>query len=221
VQDDTKLIQASTLTYLPPDHHNSDEENAENEDVDHDVDHDFAGFDHAYSCTTRLSLFTQNVMVYVAGWVVRKLLTRVKCEPCQEGLVELESQSLDDESHKLLRFKQKGGLKVPSASVVKIVTCAEKHLRSLSDIHIATPSLSMKKIEMRVLAEAAGINICDPTHSAETQEGIDNHNISLIRLIASTFLGMRQHHIVKLHNERIRGRVCRYNLTKTILFKGQ
>ena len=75
-----------------------------------------------------------------------------------------------------------------------------------------------------------------------TQDGIDNHYFSLIREVIKiyfnvrvhhivkmhnikvkrrNYFNVRVHHIVKMHNIKVKGRNVRHMYTKTIIFKGQ
>ena len=225
--DETKLLQAGTLTYLPPDAQCPDS----NDGVDDDDDGDdelyssleleaTAVLDHSYSCG-KLSLFTLNVIVYIAGWIIHKLSVKLSCKTCKESLLSNNPDNSRGNVFHLLKHKQNGGLLVPSQSMIYVVTSAEKHLRRMTNIHRVNPSLNLLRLQTCVLTDCISVKLFDSTHAVETQEGVENHRVSLIRSIVSTFFKLRQHHIVKLQNLRNQLDNCRYTLTKSILFKGQ
>ena len=72
-----------------------------------------------------------NVLYYIAGFVVRSLLKSLKCRDCRSALLldVDDPHALHKERHplhaKLACFKQSGGLIFPSQSVLKIVKAAK------------------------------------------------------------------------------------------------
>ncbi|CAN7938059.1 unnamed protein product [Ixodes hexagonus] len=72
-----------------------------------------------------LSLYVENVVEYIAGYVVRMLQKEVKCP---DRLAALQQRGTGGQ---LLRRKNRGGLLVPSSSVLAICKSAEKCLRRL------------------------------------------------------------------------------------------
>ena len=72
-----------------------------------------------------------NVLYYISGFVVRDLISKLKCKDCT-GELFLDPRDphalkvTDYPIHaKFTSFKQKGGLIMPSPAVVKIVKTAE------------------------------------------------------------------------------------------------
>ena len=221
LQDDTALLQSGTSTYVPPDKdtppHQEDEFNPFEVEA-------FAGPDHTYD-TRRLSLLIENVVVYVAGWVVRKIIPALSCNSCRVSLVsESLSPSHYKESFHLLHLKQNGGLVVPSDACIHVILTTEKHIRQIQGDHMqyVNKNLSLLRLQTKVIGDIGKGDIFDnPQHALDTQNGIENHHFSLIRLLVSTYYTVRHHHIVKLHNSKMQGKSIRHLMTKTILFKGQ
>lgn len=58
-------------------------------------------------------------------------------------------------------------------------------------------------------------------HAIESSNGIENHTLSLVRLIVQFYLDIRKFHILKCWNIARKGVNVRQSLTKTILFKHQ
>ena len=158
--------------------------------------------DHHYTSVTRLSVYAENVIVYVSGWVVRKLLRTLHWDECRFALIEQEDAS-SNKSYTLLRLKQKGGLYIPSKSVISVISVTEKQIRLGTQMDKVNQKMSMLKIQTAVLA--LRLDVCTAKHSIETQHGLDNHNTSLIRMLVSVYVNMRQHHVVRLHNEKVGG----------------
>lgn len=88
--------------------------------------------DHGYCFDpTRLTLYVQNTLEYIAGFVVRKLTHRLNCELCIEALIEVE----DNSSMTLIKFKNKGGLTNPSKDVMELCKIGEKEFRRMEIIN--------------------------------------------------------------------------------------
>ena len=74
--------------------------------------------------------YVQNVISYIAGFVVRHLLQKLKCSECRHLLVDAENVSAPTCS--FLKLKNNRGLVVPSAGVVRVVQLCEQHFRRLT-----------------------------------------------------------------------------------------
>ncbi len=73
------------------------------------------------------STLLRNATVYIAGWLVRKLMASLKCQECHEVLVTRPSGRFQREHH-LLHLKNNGGLLIPSDGVVVVASAVEKCL---------------------------------------------------------------------------------------------
>lgn len=214
--DDTALVQCGSSTYVPP---------VKGQDsLDDPFEAEYlANSDHSYT-SKGINLdgtVVANCVVYIAGWVVRKLMTKIDCDECREALVTCNISEQYKSSSHLLRLKQNGGLVVPSDPVIRVLLLTEQQLRHIGDVKHPSASLTCLRLERNVMSLAGQDTLCSSSHALATQVGIDNHHFSLMRLLVSTYYKVRVYHIVKLHNEFVQGARVRHNLTKTILFKGQ
>lgn len=170
-----------------------------------------------------LSLFLQNIVAYIAGFVVRKVMERVSCETCRTALIRSaeEDPHQPDELYQLIKLKNEGGLVTPSRGVVSILTTTEKGMRGLMDVSSAVDICSKEQVLMHVKRQCGG---SDPlnlgSHISESQEGIDNHFFDLLKLLVISYYNIRQHHVARLHGSACREQPIRQKLTKLILFKG-
>jgi hypothetical protein len=73
-----------------------------------------------------LSTYVDDVCEYIAGYVVRRLITKLKCECCRNLLIELPESFTGGH---FLELRNKGGLVKPSTDVTNVIRLAEKHLR--------------------------------------------------------------------------------------------
>jgi hypothetical protein len=173
-----------------------------------------------HHCSALLDAMLQNTLVYIAGWVVRKMFEHLRCETCRLSLISTEMPTEYYESYHLLTLKDNGGLVVPSHAVVKIVTVADKVVRE-QQAQLAMRKITSVPVVSRVLAEIGNFDILQlGSHIDDTSDGIDNHHFSLIRTLVDKFVTLRLHHLAKLHTLDLQRQNIRQKLTKTILFKG-
>ena len=206
--------------------------------------------DDTGSSMLTLSPYVQNVCCYIAGFVVRRLLPRLKCATCRELLIATsETDTSDYKGYFFLHLKNNGGLVVPSPDVVAIVQTTEQVMRRLvpvqqpvhqlsrlgqqleesvmqqiTTLHQRPPTLShlSHQLEQSVLQELNIQNIFSATnHALETADGIDNHVFSLVRQIVRFYLDVRKHHVVNTWNLQQRGVLIRHTKNKEVLFKHQ
>lgn len=96
--------------------------------------------DRDYNCIAgwkSLSLYVENVTVYIAGCVVRKLVSKLKCDDCRSTLTRAGNlEGLDQKDNfALLHQKNRGGLILPSTDVAVICKLCERVCRSLLHIN--------------------------------------------------------------------------------------
>lgn len=179
-----------------------------------------AEFNPSCIANMHLSPFVDDVVGYIAGWVVRKVQQRLKCIDCMECLV---SRADGEASSCLIQVKNNGGLVVPSKGMLEIVKQAERVMRSTLDVsRVQNTSAWGVELEMHVLQCIPRTIFQDSQqHFDETCHGVDSHYFSLIRLIVRTYCMVRRFHSVNLTNMGLKGKSVRHHLTKTVLFKGQ
>ncbi|KAF2883232.1 hypothetical protein ILUMI_22937, partial [Ignelater luminosus] len=74
--------------------------------------------DHIYLHSIReLTNFSKNVVVYVAGFVIKRLYKTIKCEQCLGILVDSSNKL----NYHLIAIKHRGGLLFPSSDVTDIL----------------------------------------------------------------------------------------------------
>jgi len=193
----------------------------ENDDDDDD------SFDHDYFPNLdSLSLFVENVVGYVAGYVVRAVKSKVSCPSCQLALTC--NEKLDDTFRSdfgLIEQRDMGGLIRPSDDVIAVCKSAERCMRMYTGTGqrpMYTGGNVCLQICSKVLSHFIGtsvfVSLAD--HAVET-EAISNHQVQLIRTIAKCYVQLRLRHQCKSYTRFVQGESCRSVLGKTILFKGQ
>jgi hypothetical protein len=168
-----------------------------------------------------LSNFSEGILEYISGWVVRKLSQKLKCQICFFSLVR--STECSDPIPSLIALKNNGGLVSPSQSVVKIVKHCEKYIRSFVDLHHIHKNQWESLATIKILQSFHETVFEDLTdHFIESASGLDNdHYYSLMKLIVTEFIKLRRFHAIKCSNIDLRGRSVRHNFTKSILFRHQ
>jgi hypothetical protein len=209
-QDETQIVKAATSAYLP----------ASSRKADHEVDVVNVVQDHAY-CTKRLEPLVENVVVYIAGWTIKKALQTISCDLCRSSLVSTTASTKYHNSFLLLNIKNCGGLTIPSDGVIEIIMSAERHLRQITTIHKVQRSATEVLLRKCVLADVGADCLHLSEHALSTSLGIENHYFDVVTILISIFFKLRYHHIVRLHNMYMRGRSIRQKCTKLVLFKGQ
>jgi len=91
--------------------------------------------DHDYASPTLNSL-VQNSVVYIAGWVVRKVLKSLACDKCRQSLVTTDPPADFTSAYHLLSLRNNGGLVIPSAGCVKKNCMQLRRLYDICCIHI-------------------------------------------------------------------------------------
>lgn len=156
------------------------------------------------------SAYIDNIVTYIAGFVVRKVLLRETCPECRLSLISTP-QEASSADYSFIRLKNNGGLITPSQSVVKTLKVAETVFRGapLKQKHhlYVTPYVLCEILpENRVFTEE---------HFSET-----DHHIKLIRSLIFSFCTLRSQHFAKQTN--LRGKnFQRPKLTKQIHFLSQ
>jgi hypothetical protein len=168
-----------------------------------------------------VSHIAENICAYMAGYVIRKLIPRLKCAECRQLLVSTDATS---DNTAFLRLKNNGGLVVPSASAIHVVTQSERWLRKLIDSRCPATSLAKVglQLEISILSELNPSAVFgDSAHGIDTSDGIDNHLHSLVRQIVRFYISIRKYRLLKMWNLQHKGTSVRQKLTKLIHFKHQ
>jgi hypothetical protein len=168
---------------------------------------------------TRLSDYVEDVVSYIAGWVVRKILPRIKCNDCREALI---STAATKDHCLLLELRNRGGLYHPSRDVVIIARRTEKAIRHfLGGTMATTNNVHYAEIEKTVLQSLPSHLFSDyENHFLDSLYDISSHYISLSKCICRAYINVRLHHMARLTNSTDRQSI-RQKLTHTILFLNQ
>lgn len=177
--------------------------------------------DHDYICNQSLynfSDFSKEVIIYIAGFVVHKLLSTINCDSCQQALC---SKNREPFCNSLIAVKNKGGdkggLNYPSDDVILICIQTEKLLKSFN---YQNRPINTLHLQTKVLHHFYNSNIFISlkSHSLENSSPLADHLTLLIKSISFTYIKLKVNYSLKSKNETPSLRMW-YN--KMTLFKGQ
>ena len=149
-----------------------------------------------------LSQFVENIVVYVAGFVVHTLLRKTDCEmccqvlKCSNTIVECQSD------FGLIDLKDRDDLVRLSGDVVAVCKVAEWKVYNI----IGTQQKLLKCVNARqqvtneLLAEFAGTDVfCSMDEDESDMEPVNNHQINLIRDIATHYINLRLTCVINMY----------------------
>jgi len=157
------------------------------------------------------SNFINDVVAYIAGFVVRKIKKTILCDTCA---AEIEIESSES---KLLDRKNHGGLIKASSDVIELCKISERtirHFKAIDKSNVVNKITleAMKYININKYFTNLSIHILD-------QEPLNNHVLQLIKIILNIYCKLRLHHINSSTNDI--DQKIRNHYTKLILFKHQ
>ena len=148
-----------------------------------------------------LTAYQENIITYIAGFVLRKVMKKISCAVCASTLIEQDLSISSPTNLDLIVSKNRGGLVIPSQSVVKIIACSEKAFRvavtgcdSGDKISSNARLLSLLTATIhRQLLDAPvflSLNDHDLSHDLATE---DMHSTQLQKKIVAKYLSIRLH----------------------------
>ncbi|CAK1596568.1 unnamed protein product [Parnassius mnemosyne] len=146
---------------------------------------------------------------HIAGFIVRILFKKIKCDICVGALVTQHFEHF----HKFIIAKDGGGLLYPSTDVFKICQTVEIYSKQI-DIAKFNKDITTAKV-MRPFIGTNLFNSISYHQLGEFPES--NHITDLIKAIVDKYIDIRIHHLLKLNIKLSK----RQFLNKYVLFQGQ
>jgi len=163
------------------------------------------------------SIYHENALHYISGFVQRKLLEKFKCPECIEYL--LSSQFAGHFSLFTLQ-SDRGGLVHAHTDVFTVVLEADRILRFM----MAASSLGPLKAVHNTFLLRLGIAVLKAVRDKVNVESQESHPVQIIKFICNFFCNTMLHHFGKIFSERHlnfdKGSI-RHSLNKKILFMHQ
>lgn len=156
-----------------------------------------------------LSLYVENVVTYIAGFVGKKLGERLGCDECISTLGsrtgDIEA-TMHREDYVLLLEKDLGGLWKPSDELIRLCRLTERVIRQQQACGVT--GLKADKIQNLVRRECVGRTIFEFVHAAVGNIKPNrtsfvtsmSHRWSLISEIIKIYTNVRLHFICKTYN---------------------
>ncbi|KAL1495107.1 hypothetical protein ABEB36_010576 [Hypothenemus hampei] len=172
--------------------------------------------DHAYvnGNIDNISPYVEDVLNYIAGFVVRSVSKRITCDFCRQHLATSETTSA------LINLKNRGGLIIPSPSVVFICKKLESIIRINKYNFSVKGNLCQKIFHQLMLNCLDFFNDQEMTNHIKQQDLIDNHKYQLIKLVAYNYINLRLRHEARKINQSSQTNV-RQKYNRLVLFAHQ
>lgn len=209
-QDSTEIHCGSVTTHSPVTFTRSDD----------DAESVVNGDDIIELETVPLNLQLQNILVYITGFVVKRLLINISCDVCRLAMVE-QGNTSELGSHQFIHLRNNGGLVIPSHGVISIVNRCEQYLRSENSMQRDQDKV-VKQLQILLMNEFGSRDVLNLGHHIiESADGLDNHYFDILKQVPKLFHKIRTFHLVKQKNLQLNEISIRHKLNKTVLFLNQ
>ena len=168
--------------------------------------------------TDQSRIIKDNILYYITGFIVRKLLKIIDCSTCVDNFIEQSSEH--NYSHKhvfsvLTDGKNGGGLLKSSKNVMKLFKYIGNSLIKLTNNFTSHISGLSAKIIISTKNYDYNFNILQ-NMTCSDHSFLENHRLDLVTLICKEYLKIRLHHVAKSKTSSIVSK--RRQLTKLVLF---
>ena len=168
-----------------------------------------------------LSMYVENVVLYIAGFVVKRVLAKISCVQCMSAVTV---DTLDDAASSLLTRKNRGGLMLPAPDVVLVCKVCERVFRTW--FHSNAGKLPAgDKVKARLINDVLRFVLdvevfsCLDDHVLEN-DILNEHRKRLVKLVCNQYLAVRLFHAGKVLTRQMQGDRVRSVLSKTIILRG-
>lgn len=170
---------------------------------------------HDYANVSGLTDFTDEVLKYTGGLIVRTVSAQITCAGCIENVVDCSVTSI-------LQFIRDSQNRVhPTLFVVNILRCGERVFRD----KVGTRGMSATRVSLQSLIimsfqlfmEKHYHVVIQDEHLAANPE----HMIAITKVILKAYITLRLREQSRRTSEEAQGSYVRHILTKQILFRNQ
>ena len=155
--------------------------------------------------------FIDNVLIYISGFIMKKILDKETCMYCYTYLKENKERI----SCELINFRQLGGLVYPLFDIVTIVQTSNKVLASaLEKDSLCNVLKCGKSITNEIVAEilSSETNLLQEIALHDQQ-----HRLKLLKIIVFSFISLKGKHLCRTENIKC-STLIRHKNTKQVLF---
>lgn len=160
----------------------------------------------------------KQIVGYIAGWIARKLISVLKCEPCINSLFTSKKMWF----HQLIYIKDMGGLCYSSESMFIVCLKSENILKAhiKSNGFYFTKNEEIDVVKNRILKLFINSNVFSELNDhSMTQPPTFNHRMLLIKAIIEKYVNVRLHSEHK-NNPDLNKKSKRQKRNKLNLFEG-
>lgn len=182
-----------------------------------------------------LTEYQDNILCYIAGYLVRKLLCKLHCKHCQAMLVNKRKpyfldhgyakMNLSEKFRKFMLCVSRGGLIDPSDDVFQIVNCTEKAFQ----FHIIQRNMMNVKNINNIIMHSVTVSLVNSnkcpfasSHPITEEFGCEEaHEVQIMKRVTEMYLNIRLKSFGKTHTLKFakgNNTSIRSKLTKQILF---
>jgi hypothetical protein len=168
-----------------------------------------------------LTMIVRNVVVYIAGFVGRKLEKNSDCRLCVWALRHPDPDYCAIRSdYILITEKNNNGLFIPSDDLVKICRITESTIRSMKDANMKT--LRGRDVWSRCMREAMSPEIFRElrTDREDDHTPLSNHVFHLTQKIIEAYTKIRLNHVAREATLQLVPHAIRSQMTKLVTFSG-
>lgn len=156
--------------------------------------------------------FIENVIIYISGFIMRKLMDKESCTYCFTFLKENKERV----SCELVNFRQLGGLVYPIFDIVTIVHITNQALDSaLAKDSLCNVLKNSVPLTNEIVSE---IFVSESKLLEEIAMHDEHHRLNMIKTIVFSFISIKGKHLCRTTNIET-STFIRHKNTKEILFK--
>lgn len=162
----------------------------------------------------QLEMFTNNIVLWIAGSIQLMLIKKMKCIQCLETICDEDEACSDN----FIDLKRRGNITSPHKDLYVICNIAEKIFKE-STIRggVINSAKIIASVFRRLDISLTFIKL--PDHTYDFTDGI--HKYDVIRTIISYYIDIRSNHYLRNVTYNLRGEFLRSKLKKLVLFHNQ
>lgn len=180
-----------------------------------------------YMQSINISDYKKNILYYIAGHFVNKMLNKITCQHCRDALI-ITKDSFDHSYFvditnfsSFTAFVDRGALKYVSRFAFEVIkSCEQLFMSEMAKKSFRHTSKNVILIMLKQLFVTKLKHLFSPAHPVQSAHDEEPHELQLVKALANSYLNLKIFHQTKLNSLRNFGSKIglRQKLTKTILF---
>lgn len=170
--------------------------------------------DHSYVNDYNLSEFATNIVIYISGFVCKKLNSKLKCQECLSKLTTQKENAF----YSFIHFKNDPNFTYPSNDVVFLCTETEKIISQNIQENILLSSSIKNNILNEVLLVTKTHKVFQDVNEKHTHSISENYELQLMKEVILKYVDLRLRYACKQMSAKDS---IRNYFKKIVLFKGE